>query len=132
LDLATDESGVWVIYTTSQDFGNLVVSKVEEGGALRLGRTWRSSVYKQGVTNAFVACGVLYATRRVDKRVEEVFYSLDTATGEERFNVGVFINKLSPNIQSLNYSPVDQMLHAYCDSFLVSYKVLFENNRPDN
>ncbi|XP_034389944.1 olfactomedin-4-like [Cyclopterus lumpus] len=129
LDLATDESGVWVIYTTTQDFGNLVLSKVEEDGPLRLGQTWHTSVYKQGVTNTFMACGVLYATRYVNKEVEEIFYSFDTATGEERFNVGIFINKMSPNIQSLNYSPVDQMLHAYCDSFLVSYKVLFEYNR---
>ncbi|XP_068459513.1 olfactomedin-4 [Clinocottus analis] len=126
LDLATDESGVWVIYTTTQDFGNLVLSKVEDGEPPGLGQTWRTSLYKQGVTNAFVACGVLYATRYVDKNLEEIFYSLDTATGEERFNVGVSINKMSANIQSLNYSPVDQMLHVYSDSFLVSYKVLFE------
>ncbi|XP_075968606.1 olfactomedin-4-like [Anarhichas minor] len=125
LDLATDESGVWVIYTTTQDFGNLVLSKVEEGEPLRLGQTWRTSIYKQGVTNTFMACGVLYATRYVNKEVEEIFYSFDTTTREERFNVGVFISKMSPNIQSLNYSPVDQMLHAYCDSYMVSYKVLF-------
>ncbi|XP_042351869.1 olfactomedin-4-like [Plectropomus leopardus] len=125
LDLATDESGVWVIYTTTQDFGNLVLSKVEETEPLRLSQTWRTSVYKQGVTNTFVVCGVLYATRYIDKDVEEVFYSFDTRTGLERFNVGVFINKMSPNIYALNYSPVNQMLHAYCDSLMVSYKVLF-------
>ncbi|XP_070763902.1 olfactomedin-4-like [Enoplosus armatus] len=125
LDLATDESGVWVIYTTAQDFGNLVLSKVEEGEPPTLGQTWRTSVYKQGVTNAFMACGVLYATRYVSKDVEEIFYSFDTTTGVERLNIGVFINKMSPNIYSLNYSPVDQMLHAYCDSNMVSYKVLF-------
>ncbi|XP_045892279.1 olfactomedin-4-like [Micropterus dolomieu] len=125
LDLATDESGVWVIYTTSQDFGNLVLSKVEEDEPMTLGQTWHSSVYKQGVTNTFMACGVLYATRYVNKTMEEIFYAFDTTTGVERFNVGVFINKMSPNIYSLNYSPVDQMLHAYCDSYMVSYKVLF-------
>ncbi|KAK9517207.1 hypothetical protein VZT92_025093 [Zoarces viviparus] len=125
LDLATDESGVWVIYTTTQDFGNLVLSKVEESEPLRLGQTWHTSLYKQGVTNTFMACGVLYATRYINKEFEEIFYSFDTTTREERFNVGVFISKMYPNIQSLNYSPVDQMLHAYCDSYMVSYKVLF-------
>ncbi|XP_070827951.1 olfactomedin-4-like [Chaetodon trifascialis] len=123
LDLATDESGVWVIYTTTQDFGNLVLSKVEE--PLTLGQTWRTSVYKQGVTNTFMACGVLYATRYVNKVTEEIFYSFDTTTGVEKFNLGISINKMSPNIYALNYSPVDQMLHAYCDSYMVSYKVLF-------
>eukprot|EP00064_Thunnus_orientalis_P020200 superscaffoldBa00005430_g20332 len=125
LDLATDESGVWVIYTTTQDFGNLVLSKVEEGEPPMLNRTWHTSVYKQGVTNTFMACGVLYATRYVNKDVEEIFYSFDTSTGVEKFNIGIFINKMSPNIYALNYSPVDQMLHAYCNSHMVSYKILF-------
>nr|XP_046249989.1 olfactomedin-4-like [Scatophagus argus] len=125
LDLATDESGVWVIYTTTQDFGNLVLSKVEEGEPMTLGQTWYTSVYKQAVTNTFMACGVLYATRYVNKDMEEIFYSFDTTTGMERFNIGVFINKMSANIYSLNYSPVDQRLYAYCDSYMVSYKVLF-------
>ncbi|KAK5867993.1 hypothetical protein PBY51_012441 [Eleginops maclovinus] len=126
LDLATDESGVWVIYTTNQDFGNLVLSKVEQGEPVTLGQTWHTSVYKQGVTNTFMACGVLYATRYVDKLMEEIFYSFDTTTGEQKFDLGIFIKKISPNILALNYSPVDKMLHAYCDSFMVSYKVLFE------
>ncbi|KAK7892018.1 hypothetical protein WMY93_023981 [Mugilogobius chulae] len=30
MDLATDEFGVWVIYTTNQDHGNLVLSQVKE------------------------------------------------------------------------------------------------------
>uniref|UniRef100_A0A3P9CF81 Olfactomedin-like domain-containing protein n=1 Tax=Maylandia zebra TaxID=106582 RepID=A0A3P9CF81_9CICH len=123
LDLATDESGVWVVYTTTQDFGNLVLSKLEEGETPVLGKTWRTSVYKQSVTNTFIACGVLYATRYINREVEEIFYSFNTVTGQERFNIGIFMNKMSTNIQSLNYSPVDQMLHAYCDSNMVSYKV---------
>ncbi|CAB1435096.1 unnamed protein product [Pleuronectes platessa] len=64
--------------------------------------------------------------RYIDKEVEEIFYSFDTVTGVEKFNIGIFIRKMSPNIYSLNYSPVDQMLHAYCDSIMVSYEVLFE------
>ncbi|XP_037539300.1 olfactomedin-4-like [Nematolebias whitei] len=128
LDLITDESGVWVVYTTNQDFGNLVLSKVEEeeNQLLSLGQTWRTSFPKSSVTNTFMVCGVLYATRYVDKNLEEIFYSFDTTTGKENLNVGIFIDKMSPNILSLNYSPLDQMLYAYCDSKLVSYEVLFE------
>ncbi|XP_017289701.1 olfactomedin-4 [Kryptolebias marmoratus] len=126
LDLATDESGVWVVYTTNQDFGNLVLSKVEEGEVLTLGQTWRTSVFKSSVTNTFVACGVLYATRFVNSTVEEIFYSFDTTTKNENFHVGIYINKMKTNIYSLNYSPVDKMLHAYSDGFIVSYEVSFE------
>ncbi|KAJ0069537.1 hypothetical protein NL108_008482 [Boleophthalmus pectinirostris] len=127
LDLATDESGVWVIYTTNQDHGNLVLSRVEHGPeGLQLGQTWRTSLFKQATTNTFMACGVLYATRSVSKETEEIFYSYDTATGQEKFNVGIFFQKMLPNIYSLNYSPVDQMLHSYADANMVSYKVVFE------
>uniref|UniRef100_UPI003AB0E1C7 olfactomedin-4-like n=1 Tax=Centroberyx gerrardi TaxID=166262 RepID=UPI003AB0E1C7 len=125
LDLATDESGVWVIYTTTQDFGNLVVSQVEEGETPTINQTWHTSLYKQAVTNTFMACGVLYATRYVSKDAEEIFYSFDTSTGVERFDVGIQIQKVSGNIYSLNYSPPDQMLHAYSESHMVSYKVVF-------
>nr|XP_012778692.2 olfactomedin-4-like [Maylandia zebra] len=126
LDLATDESGVWVVFTTSLDFGNMILSKVEEGEPPALGKTWQTSVYKQAVTNTFMACGVLYATRYVNQELEEIFYSFNTVTGKERFNLGIFISKISPNIQALNYSPVDQTLHVYSDSNMVYYKVIFE------
>lgn len=125
LDLATDESGVWVIYATNQDFGNLVLSKVEEDSPPTLGQTWHTSVYKKAVSNTFMMCGVLYATRYVNKDLEEIFYSFDTRTGTERFNIGIFIKKMSPHIYSLNYSPVDQMLYSYSDFNMVSYKLLF-------
>lgn len=122
----TDELGVWVVYTTSGNFGNLVLSKVETGDPPRLSSTWKTTVYKKTVTNTFMVGGVLYATRYVSKEMEEVFYSFDTATGKERINIGIYINKMSPNMYSLNYSPVDHMLHAYCDSFMVSYEVMFQ------
>ncbi|XP_072291853.1 olfactomedin-4-like [Eucyclogobius newberryi] len=129
LDLATDESGVWVIYTTNQDHGNLVLSKVEDRPeGLVLGQTWHTSMYKQAVTNTFMACGVLYATRAVNKDTEEIFYSYDTTTGQEQFNIGIYFQKIFPNIYALNYSPVDQMLHAYCESNMVSYKVIFDRH----
>ncbi|XP_061533304.1 LOW QUALITY PROTEIN: olfactomedin-4 [Phycodurus eques] len=126
LDLAIDESGVWLIYSTTDNFGNLVLSKVEEGDPPMLSQTWHTSVYKQAVTNTFMACGILYATRYINKDMEEIFYSFDTSTGVEKFNLGIFMNKMCPNIFFLNYSPVDQMLHVYCDANMVSYKALFE------
>ncbi|KAJ3595862.1 hypothetical protein NHX12_002274 [Muraenolepis orangiensis] len=126
LDLATDESGVWVVYTTTEDHGNLVLSRVEgDDQQLTLGQTWRTSLYKASTTNSFVACGVLYATRYISAQVEEIFYSFDTVTGAERFDVGIHISKMAAHIRSLNYSPADEMLHAYVEGIMTSYKVVF-------
>ncbi|KAF7707719.1 olfactomedin-4-like [Silurus meridionalis] len=126
LDLATDESGVWVVYSTPENFGNMILSELIEGSPPSLGRTWNTSVYKRTVTNTFMVCGVLYATRFLDKQTEEIFYSFDTETGEERFNLKIRIQKMQTNIQSLNYNPRDRMLYAYSDAYIVSYSTVFK------
>ncbi|XP_061101946.1 olfactomedin-4-like [Conger conger] len=125
VDVSTDESGLWVVYATPENFGNVVLSKVEVNGTASLGRTWRTSLHKRTVSNTFVACGVLYATRYLDKYNEEIFYSLDTVSGLERYDVGLRIKKMTDNIQSLNYSPCDQKLYAYSDSYVLTYQVVF-------
>ncbi|XP_053486675.1 olfactomedin-4-like [Ictalurus furcatus] len=126
LDFATDESGVWVVYTAQDNFGNVILSEVIEGSPPSLGRTWRTSLHKRTATNTFMACGVLYATRFLDQQTEEIFYSFDTETSEERYDLKIRITKMQTNIQSLNYNPRDRMLYAYSDSYIVSYDTVFE------
>ncbi|XP_060784389.1 olfactomedin-4-like [Neoarius graeffei] len=126
LDFATDESGVWVVYTGKDNFGNVILSEVIEGSPPSLGRTWRTSLHKRTATNTFMVCGVLYATRFLDKETEEIFYSFDTETREERYDLKIHIKKMQTNIQSLNYNPQDQMLYAYSDAHIVSYDTVFQ------
>ncbi|KAI5617239.1 olfactomedin-4-like, partial [Silurus asotus] len=126
LDFATDESGVWVVYSSTENFGNVILSEVIEGSPPSLGRTWNTSLHKRTVTNTFMVCGVLYATRFLDKQTEEIFYSFDTETGEERYDLKICIKKMQTNIQSLNYNPQDRMLYAYSDAYIVSYSTVFQ------
>ncbi|KAG7329518.1 hypothetical protein KOW79_007692 [Hemibagrus wyckioides] len=126
LDFATDESGVWVVYTTPDNFGNVILSEVLEGSPPSLGRSWRTSLHKRTATNTFMACGVLYATRFLDKQTEEIFYSFDTETMEERYDLKIHLKKMQTNIQSLNYNPRDRMLYAYSNSYIVSYYAVFQ------
>ncbi|KAG9352622.1 hypothetical protein JZ751_021036 [Albula glossodonta] len=125
IDVATDESGVWVVYATAENFGNVVLSKVESGITPLLGRTWNTSLHKRTVTNTFVACGVLYATRFLDKDTEEIFYSLDTVTGQERYDLNLRFRKMSTNIHSLNYNPNDRQLYMYSDAYVLTYQLVF-------
>ncbi|KAI5105555.1 olfactomedin-4-like [Silurus meridionalis] len=126
LDFATDESGVWVVYSSTENFGNVILSEVIEGSPLSLGRTWNTTLYKRSATNTFMVCGVLYATRFLDKQTEEIFYSFDTETREERYDLKIRIQKMQTNIQSLNYNPRDRMLYAYSDAYIVSYNTVFQ------
>uniref|UniRef100_A0A3B4C395 Olfactomedin-like domain-containing protein n=1 Tax=Pygocentrus nattereri TaxID=42514 RepID=A0A3B4C395_PYGNA len=125
LDFATDESGVWVIYTSPENFGNIIISKVLTDSPPALEKTWKTSLHKRTATNTFMACGVLYATRYVDKETEEIFYSFDTVTGEERYDLKIQIKKMLTNVQSLNYNPQERMLYMYSDAYILSYDVIF-------
>ncbi|XP_076878370.1 olfactomedin-4-like [Brachyhypopomus gauderio] len=127
LDFATDESGVWVVYTSPENFGNVILSEVLEGSPPALGRTYNTSLHKRTATNTFMACGVLYATRYISKEAEQIFYSFNTQTSVERYDLKINIKKMQTNIQSLNYNPRDQMLYAYGDAHIISYDAVFSD-----
>lgn len=128
-DLATDESGVWVVYSSATNFGNVILSEVLPGIPPVLGRSWNTSLHKRTVTNTFMVCGVLYATRFLDKHTEEIFYSFDTEAGRERYDLRIHIKKMQTNIQSLNYNPRDQMLYMYSDAYILSYNAVFQSEQ---
>ncbi|XP_065147685.1 olfactomedin-4-like [Paramisgurnus dabryanus] len=126
MDFATDEFGVYVIYTTTSNFGNIVISKVETSTPPVLGQTWSTSLHKKTVTNTFMVCGVLYATRYIDKDIEEIFYSFDTKTNTERYDWRIHIRKMQANIKYLNYDPRDHLLYVYSDAYILTHEIIFE------
>ncbi|XP_058656189.1 olfactomedin-4 isoform X3 [Ammospiza nelsoni] len=124
IDFAVDESGLWVIYSTENNVGNIVISKLNET-TLDVLNTWQTRQYKPSVSNAFIVCGVLYATRPLNTKKEEIFYMYDTSTGREN-RVSIIMDKKLDTIQSIDYSPTDQKLYVYSDSYLVRYDVTFQ------
>nr|BAB85495.1 Tiarin [Xenopus laevis] len=124
IDLASDEDGLWVIYSTEQNSGNIVISKLNST-TLTVEKTWTTSQYKLGATNAFMVCGVLYATRTLSTRKEEIFYMYDTKTNKEG-KLSIILDKMMENVQSLAYNPNDQKLTMYNDGYLISYDLAFK------
>ncbi|EMP25277.1 Olfactomedin [Chelonia mydas] len=123
LDLAADESGLWVLYTTERSEGDIVIGRLGPG-SLALERTWQTSQYKPAATNTFMVCGVMYATRAVSTRREEIFYAYDTRTGRER-RLSLPLEKVTDVVQSLSYNPGDHKFYMYSDGYLLRYNVLF-------
>ncbi|RXN21917.1 olfactomedin-4-like protein [Labeo rohita] len=126
MDFATDESGVYVIYATTSNFGNVVISKIETNSPPVFNQTWFTSLYKKTATNTFMVCGVLYATRYLDKETEQIFYSYDTKTNKERYDLKINIKKMQTNIEYLNYDPRDHLLYVYSDAYILTYDLIFQ------
>ncbi|KAM6446992.1 olfactomedin-4 isoform 2-T2 [Liasis olivaceus] len=124
MDFAVDESGLWVIYSTEASRGNIVISRLNET-SLDVLNTWETKQYRPSVSNAFIVCGVLYATRPVNTRKEEIFYTFDTNTGRER-TISIIVDKMLETIQSINYSPIDRKLYIYNDGYLIRHNLYFE------
>ncbi|MBZ3884092.1 Olfactomedin-4 [Sciurus carolinensis] len=123
IDFAVDEQGLWVIYATEASTGNIVISKLNDT-TLEVLDTWFTKQYKPSVSNAFMVCGVLYATRTLNTRVEEIFYYYDTNTGKEG-HLSITMNKVKEVVQSINYHPFDQKLYVYNDGYLLDYNLIF-------
>uniref|UniRef100_A0A8C3X8R5 Olfactomedin 4 n=1 Tax=Catagonus wagneri TaxID=51154 RepID=A0A8C3X8R5_9CETA len=124
IDLAVDENGLWVIYATEASTGNIVISKLNDT-TLEVLNTWHTKQYKPSVSNAFIVCGVLYATRTLSTRAEEIFYYFDTNTGQEG-RLAIVMQKVQETLQSINYHPFEQKLFVYNDGYLLNYDLFFQ------
>ncbi|XP_056307369.1 olfactomedin-4-like [Danio aesculapii] len=124
IDLEADRDAVWVIYTTVENHGNIVLSRLDPV-ELSITHTFKTHLFKRSVSSTFMVCGVLYATRYVNTYQEEVFYAFDTTTGQEINSLSLPFEKVSAGISNLNYNPVDDRLYSYNDAYLLAYDTFF-------
>ncbi|MBN3276127.1 OLFM4 protein, partial [Polyodon spathula] len=124
IDLSVDETGLWAIYATEENYGNIVISKLNSV-TLAIVQTWKTKLFKKSVTNAFMVCGVLYATRYLSPKLEEVFYAFDTVTGHDTNTLSVPFEKISSDIQNLHYNPTDQRLYLFNYAYMLAYELTF-------
>lgn len=122
--VSADRQGLWVIYATEANHGNLVVSRVNVED-FNVTHTWMTRMFKRSVSHAFMVCGVMYATRYVDTYREEVFYAFDTNTGTEDNTLSLPLEKVARGVANLHYNSNDMKLYMYNDGYLLAYNAYF-------
>ncbi|XP_053487519.1 olfactomedin [Ictalurus furcatus] len=124
INLSADDKGLWVMYATEANHGNMVVSRVDIEG-FNVTHTWKTRLFKRSVTNTFMVCGVLYATRYINTYKEEVFYAFDTTTGMEDNTLSIPMEKVAAGIANLHYNPTDMRLYMYNGGYMLAYQAYF-------
>ncbi|XP_064003325.1 myocilin isoform X1 [Pogoniulus pusillus] len=121
IDLAVDETGLWVIYSTEKARGAIVLSKLNPE-TLEIQRTWETNIRKRGVANSFVICGTLYTVSSYSAPNATINFAYDTATGASRPLSIPFENRFR-YLSMVDYNPTERQLFAW-DSFnMVAYPV---------
>ncbi|XP_026032650.1 olfactomedin-like [Astatotilapia calliptera] len=130
VDVEADETGLWALYATIGNHGNLVISRLvwdSEVKSLNVTQTWETRLFKKATSNAFMVCGVMYATRYVNEYREEVFYAFDTATGKEDNSLAIPLEKVAKAVASLSYNPTNKQIYMYNDGYLLAYQAHFRS-----
>ncbi|KAM9323948.1 uncharacterized protein PAF06_020195 [Gastrophryne carolinensis] len=121
---ASDEKGLYVSYTTEESAGNIVVGKVNVA-TFTVESSWTTTQYKPGVSSTFMICGVLYATRSLGPKTEEIFYMFDTKTGKEG-RMSIMMEKAAEKVHSLSYNSNERKLFMFNEGYLLHYDVFLK------
>ncbi|XP_062367728.1 noelin-2-like [Cinclus cinclus] len=120
MDFMVDENGLWVVYTTNQNAGNIVVSRVDPH-TLEVLRSWDTGYPKRSAGESFMICGVLYVTNS-HLAGAKIYFSYHTNTSSYEYTDIPFHNQYS-HISMLDYNPRQRVLYTWNNGHQVIYNV---------
>ncbi|KAM6458577.1 myocilin [Liasis olivaceus] len=121
IDLAVDEIGLWVIYSTENAKGAIVLSKLDPE-TLEIIQTWQTNIHKQSVANSFMICGSLYTISSYSSPEATVNFIYRTSTGNSAPLKVRFENRYR-YISMVDYNPTEKKIMAWDNFNMVAYDV---------
>ncbi|XP_009865146.1 PREDICTED: noelin-2, partial [Apaloderma vittatum] len=118
--LMVDESGLWAVYTTNQNAGNIVVSRVDPQ-TLEVLRSWDTGYPKRSAGESFMICGTLYVTNS-HLAGAKIYFAYYTNTSSYEYTDIPFHNQYS-HISMLDYNPRERVLYTWNNGHQVIYNV---------
>ncbi|XP_043914241.1 noelin isoform X3 [Protopterus annectens] len=129
IDLMADENGLWAVYATNQNAGNIVISKLNPN-TLQVMQSWNTGYPKRSAGESFMICGTLYVTNGYSGGTK-VHYAYQTNSSTYEY-IDIPFQNLYSHISMLDYNPRDRALYAWNNGHQVLYNVtLFHVIRSD-
>uniref|UniRef100_A0A4W4HAZ1 Olfactomedin-like domain-containing protein n=1 Tax=Electrophorus electricus TaxID=8005 RepID=A0A4W4HAZ1_ELEEL len=120
IDLMADESGLWAVYTTIPNAGNIVISQLEPQ-SLEVVRTWDTGFPKRSAGESFMICGTLYVTNS-HLAGAKIYFAYHTNTSTYEYTDIPFHNQYS-HISMMDYNPRERVLYTWNNGHQVLYNV---------
>lgn len=120
IDLMVDERGLWAVYATNQNAGNIVISKLNPI-TLQIIKSWTTNHPKRSAGESFMICGTLYVTNGYSGPTK-IYYAYHTNSSTYEYIDVPLQNKYS-HISMLDYNPRDRALYAWNNGHQCLYNV---------
>jgi hypothetical protein len=123
IDFSVDDKGLWVIYATAGNSGNIVISKLDTAN-LSVLQSWNTTRQKTNAGNAFMICGVLYVTASYFAASTTIDYKYDTATSMAS-NPGIGFTNPGGYNSMIHYNHQAKVLYSWDNSRHQTYPLTF-------
>ncbi|XP_074076468.1 myocilin [Macrotis lagotis] len=121
IDLAVDETGLWVIYSTEEAKGAIVLSKLNPD-TLELEQTWETNIRKQSVANSFIICGTLYTVSSYSAAEATINLAYDTSARRSKALTIPFKNQYKYS-SMIDYNPAEKKIFSWDNFNMVEYDI---------
>ena len=125
IDLAVDEQGLWAIYATEDNDGQIVISRLDPD-TMEVLESFNTDFEKTTVMEAWMTCGILYAVAR---DAEHLLFMFDTSTGKHitgKTASKIRLPNLPAQTTSLKYDPKLRALQVWSHGTALTYQLRFQ------